>query len=58
MESSFPHDLKVFDLQGKPLLSASGKSGNYELVLPRGGVYLLKFHSKKGKEQVEKVFVR
>ncbi|MEY3368628.1 MAG: hypothetical protein RI973_1783 [Bacteroidota bacterium] len=58
VESSFPHDLKVFDLQGKPLLSASGKSGNYELVLPRGGVYLLKFHSKKGKEQVEKVFVR
>ena len=58
IQSTQPHDVKVFGMNGQLLDVFKGKSGSYELQLKKQGVFLLKFEGKNGRGQVEKVVVQ
>lgn len=57
IESQQLHDVQVFDLKGRQTDAFQRKSGNYELRVKGGGVFLLKFTGQHGQVQVEKVVV-
>jgi hypothetical protein len=58
VQSTVPHDVKIFGLNGQLVDVLKRKSGNYELRLPGSGVFLLKFEGKNGRVQMEKVVMR
>ena len=57
VQSTQGHDVRAFALNGQLLGTFTGKSGNYELLLPTKGVVLLKFEGVDGRVQVERVVV-
>lgn len=58
VESSQVHDVKVFDLKGRPVELLRNKTGNYELGLTGRGVFLVQFRGRDGRVQTEKVVVK
>ncbi|MCB9338833.1 MAG: T9SS type A sorting domain-containing protein [Lewinellaceae bacterium] len=57
VQSSQPHHVEVFDLEGRKVAFFKNKTGNYELRLPEKGIFLFRFTSARNEVQVEKVIV-
>lgn len=55
VQSSQLHDVKIYDLKGRLVSSFRGKSGNYELIIDRKGVFLIQFTGQNGAVVTEKV---